>query len=379
MLVVFGFALKAQPLRDINYNYLYDPGHSFSFFTTAARSEDQWKIAYALELKDTTTKLNDLSIQWELRKDLGEKEGEIISTGIHEKRNRYDLSGIINLPSSTSGSIVVAKVVRITANQAWIYYHYLEPKNPVNTLLQTVDGPYLTEHVDVGNSLSLADSGKWIASFYNDNFPAAAPAFSETQARVSPRLRVDSLARIEGGTPFRFFEKGLYLFQQDTSVAEGIAILAHDDYPRFSRVQNLPGPFIYICTKQEYDKLEASNGDKKTFDRTVLTITGDANRARTLIKNYFRRVELANTYFTSYKEGWKTDRGMIYIIFGLPEQVFRFGDREVWKYDNADVKVTFNFTKAPTLFDPDNYVLIRDNRYRERWYQVVDLWRNARL
>lgn len=377
ILIVFSLASKAQPLRDINYNYIYDPGHIFKFSLHAAKS-DEWRINYALQPADTVD-LANFSIRWELRSDLGEKSGEVIASGIEEDRNRYDLSGVIALPPSASGKIIVAKVLRSNTNQAWMYYHYLEPKIPVNTTLQVASEPYLKKYIDVGNTATLSDSGQWIVSFYDDNFPAAAPAFSESQARVSPRLRVDSLMAINGQAMFRFFQKGLYLFQHDTSSAEGVSLMAHDDYPRFAKVQNLPGPFIYICTKQEYDRLEASNGDKKTFDRTVLSITADEDRARKLIKSYFQRVELANTYFTSYKEGWKTDRGMIYIIFGLPEKVFRFGDREVWQYDNAEVKITFNFTKAPTLFDPDNYVLIRDSRYKERWYQMVDLWRNARL
>ena len=97
------------------------------------------------------------------------------------------------------------------------------------------------------------------------------------------------------------------------------------------------------------------------------------------MRSYFRRVELANYYFTSYKEGWKTDRGMIYIIFGLPDEVFKFSDREVWNYNNASYKVTFNFAKSPTIFGPDNFVLIRQKKYQTTWYEVIDLWRNARF
>jgi hypothetical protein len=43
------------------------------------------------------------------------------------------------------------------------------------------------------------------------------------------------------------------------------------------------------------------------------------------------------------------------------------------------LKVTFNFVKSSTLFDPDNYVLIREKKFQETWYEKVDLWRNARF
>jgi hypothetical protein len=97
------------------------------------------------------------------------------------------------------------------------------------------------------------------------------------------------------------------------------------------------------------------------------------------MKTYFRRVEMANEFFTSYKEGWKTDRGMIYIIFGPPDEVYKFFDREVWKYDNIYNKVTFDFAKSATIFDPDNYVLVRDDKYKDTWYEAIDLRRNGQF
>src|SRR5690606_14005651 len=118
---------------------------------------------------------------------------------------------------------------------------------------------------------------------------------------------------------------------------------------------------------------------KKAFDRVILSITRDQERAKKLIRSYFRRVEMANTLFTSYKEGWKTDRGMIYIIFGPPDEVFRFNDREVWNYKAIKQGLSFDFAQSPSLFDPDNFVLIRSKKYTETWYQMIDMWRNARF
>jgi hypothetical protein len=59
--------------------------------------------------------------------------------------------------------------------------------------------------------------------------------------------------------------------------------------------------------------------------------------------------------------------------------VYRFTDREVWTYKNSMYKVTFDFVKSSTLFDPENFVLVRDKKTQETWYEVVDLWRNARF
>jgi GWxTD domain-containing protein len=182
------------------------------------------------------------------------------------------------------------------------------------------------------------------------------------------------------GQEISFPRKGLYLIQKDTLSAEGVAFRVEDDYPRLARIQSLADPLIYVCTRQEFDRVKAAKGDKKAFDRVILGVTGDTERAKHFMRTYFRRVELANQYFTSYKEGWKTDRGMIYIIFGLPNQILRFNEREVWEYKDAMFKkIEFTFVKSSTLFDPDNFVLIRDKKFQETWYDVIDLWRNARF
>ena len=40
-------------------------------------------------------------------------------------------------------------------------------------------------------------------------------------------------------------------------------------------------------------------------------------KAKSLIAIYYNRIQNANLHFTTFKEGWKTDRGMIYVVFGL--------------------------------------------------------------
>jgi GWxTD domain-containing protein len=171
----------------------------------------------------------------------------------------------------------------------------------------------------------------------------------------------------------------LYLVQRDTSSKDGFAFRVYDDYPKYARLENLADPLIYVCTKQEIEKLKGARGDKKAFDRVILSITGNTERAKSFMRNYFINVELANQYFSSYKEGWKTDRGMIYIIFGLPDELYRFSDREVWEYKSDSFKITFDFVRSPTLFDPENYVLVRKKKFQDSWYQIIDLWRNARF
>ena len=379
--LLLSLTIYAQPLRDINYVYLYNPDEAFTVNLKSVRGEGSFTILYALQVKDTSGFMNDYSIQWEGRALLSDKEGTDLSFNNNvSTRNKSGLEGRAIIPIQDAPKYIVARVVKNSAKRAWLFYIALESNHPVNNFLTRNGSSVLDPFIHTHEKLKLAiDSSGWMVSYYDDNFPPAAPAFSEAQARVSRGIQRDSAFQVVGGDEINFSKKGLYLVQKDTNSLEGLAFRAEEDYPQYTKLLNLPGPLIYICTKQEYDRLELAKGDKKAFDRVILNMATDTERARRLMRNYFRRVELANQYFTSYKEGWKTDRGMIYIIFGIPDEVFKFNDREVWNYKNDQFIKRFNFSKSISLFDPDNYVLIREDKFKDAWYEVIDLWRNARF
>lgn len=366
-------AVHAQALRDINFNYLYNPDQPFKFSMRPVRGTTAWSVFYKLQLSDTTASSAEYRIQWELRTTLFEKEG------IKLKNDSTLLQGKVAPPLSAGVQIVVARVTHKSAKQAWLFYQALDPKYPATAIL-TQGGEVVHHHYVKGNQpYTLTGEQLNTVSYYGNVFPAATPVFSESMGRVSAGIQVDSAYTLSENEPLTNLKEGLYLLQKDTNAAEGLSFRVQPDFPRYARIENLADPLIYICSKTEFDKIKAAKGDKKAFDRVILSITGDTERAKKFMRNYFRRVELANIYFSSYKEGWKTDRGMIYLIFGLPDQVFKFNDREVWIYRNDSFKISFDFTKSSTVFDPENYVLIREKKFRETWYEVIDLWRNARF
>lgn len=66
-----------------------------------------------------------------------------------------------------------------------------------------------------------------------------------------------------------------------------------------------------------------------------------------LMEEYYHRVDYANRNFGHYVDGWRTDRGMIYIRYGPPENVerhpFETNTRpyEVWHYYNLNYEFVF--------------------------------------
>ena len=383
-LVLFCFlsvGARAQALRDVNYNFLYDPTEPFTLSIKVIRSTSGWTALYNFTLRDSAHRIDQYHMMWDLRPSIDDKQGTTIDqSAVKKTATSNTMEGEVSIPISASPQVLSVRILNNAVKRAWMLYRILEPNYPVNAYL-TATGKFVpSNYIKINTGVTLVGEGdNKVISYYEDDFPAAVPAFSEGMAKVARSMNVDSTFSIPVNQEISFSKSGLYLVQKDTTAAEGFAFRAQDDYPRLAKVESLADPLIYICTKQEFDKVKAAKGDKKAFDRVILSVTGNTERAKNLMRNYFKRVEWANYYFTSYKEGWKTDRGMIYILFGLPEEIFKFSDREVWNYKSPSLKVTFTFAKSSTLFDPDNYVLIREKKFQETWYEKVDLWRNARF
>jgi len=380
-LLALNFTARAQALQDINYTFLYDPVEPFTLTIKPVRSSTEWKVYLNLIMRDSSQRTDQFHFQFELRTTLAEVQGKTIDPATIQKEiSSNNLKGVVTIPLSATKQYLVIKILNNSVKRAWVFFKPLDPNYPVNGYLTSAGNVVYGDYIRLNDKVVLGGEGdSKIVSYYGDDFPAAVPAFSEGMGRVARALKVDTAFTVSSNEEISFSEAGLYLIQKDTSTADGYAFRVQNDYPRLAKVESLADPLIYVCTKQEFERVKAAKGDKKAFDRVILSITGNQERARDFIRYYFKRVEWANFYFTSYKEGWKTDRGMIYMLFGLPEELYRFNDREVWKYDSPSVKATFNFVRSSTLFDPDNYVLIREKKFQETWYEKIDLWRNARF
>ncbi|MEJ1241254.1 GWxTD domain-containing protein [Chryseolinea sp. T2] len=371
----------SQALRDINYSYLYDPDEPFVLTVKPIRGQDGWAVHFSLVLQDTSQTADQYAMSWDIRTSLEEKSGTTITTDAIQKHiTRTRVEGTVKVPLSTATQYVSLRILNNRVKRVWIHYKALLPNYPSNGYLISEGKAVQVPFAHAGKPLQLAGIAETsVVSYYNDDFPAAVPPFSEGMSRVSRSMVADSTYNIQVNATVTFTKRGLYLVQKDTSSSEGFAFRIEDDYPRLARIESLADPLIYICTKQEFVRVKEAKGDKKAFDKIILGITGSSQRAKDFMRNYYKRVEWANAYFTSYKEGWKTDRGMIYILFGLPDELYRFSDREVWTYKNQFLNATFNFVRSQTLFDPDNFVLIRDKKYQDTWYEKIDLWRNSRF
>jgi hypothetical protein len=79
-------------------------------------------------------------------------------------------------------------------------------------------------------------------------------------------------------------------------------------------------------------------------------------------------------------EGWQTDRGMIYIIFGSPGTIYRSDESESWIYGtpNSTLALNFFFVKVKNPFTENDFTLTRSPSYESNWYRAVEIWRQGR-
>lgn len=184
-------------------------------------------------------------------------------------------------------------------------------------------------------------------------------------------------------------EEGNYRFevrvddeeQEELFKARDFAVLG-SNYPALENPRELAEPLIYLMDHrdhQEMMKIQDPDSLKEEIDRFWLSNVGSASRARQVISLYYERVEQANKQFTNFKEGWKTDLGLIYILFGPPWYVDTTLNNMQWiySYDRSDPRYNFYFRRprGRSEFYPfNNYLLQRDPDYFSIQYRQIERW-----
>jgi len=216
---------------------------------------------------------------------------------------------------------------------------------------------------------------------YSRNFSPPIPPFVE-QGRLPFNYSPDSTFILElksGKTTYFTPEKtGFYFFQSDTSVVQGPTLFRMNaGFPKVTQHSQMRDALQYITTSKEFLQLKSYKIPQVAVDSFWITNTGREDLATEFIRKYYSRFETANKLYSSFTDGWKTDRGMIYIVVGKPTQVFRSFEQEVWIYGDYDDprSLKFYFNKAQNPFTSNDYVLIRNQNYKSVWYQNVHLWR----
>ena len=117
-------------------------------------------------------------------------------------------------------------------------------------------------------------------------------------------------------------------------------------------VENSFQQMKYILTNDERKKAKGKKG--KELESLFLSFWKERDPTpntsiNELMEEYYIRVNYVNEYFNmSWREGWETDFGMIYILFGPPDQIERSNSTstsssiyQVWYYSRLNKQFVF--------------------------------------
>ncbi len=183
-------------------------------------------------------------------------------------------------------------------------------------------------------------------------------------------------------THYNLMETGMYFVRIDDKNPEGLSLFNFGgSFPQVKNPGELMEPLFYLSTLAEYRDLRKESNRKLAVDNFWLMIGGNVEKSRELIRIYYNRVVYSNLYFTSNKEGWKTDQGMIFILFGPPSRIRMTGTGERWYYftKRRGNPIEFRFERRPDAFSDQNMIWVKSTETQMFWNEAVRSWRKGKV
>jgi GWxTD domain-containing protein len=193
---------------------------------------------------------------------------------------------------------------------------------------------------------------------------------------------LDSSKTLLGSSSKKFFvyRPGVSI---DTSAALPSEDVATSEYISMSdkEMDQEFGWAKYLSTEAEKKQYEALSDvkakQKFLFDFWQRRTYAASSPSTDLKQEYYKRVNFANENFsTGLREGWKTDRGRVYIVYGPSDEIERSPSSaesnpyEIWHYNGIQGGVIFVFVDRNNL---DDYILVhsthRDEIHDDSWYE----------
>jgi GWxTD domain-containing protein len=185
---------------------------------------------------------------------------------------------------------------------------------------------------------------------------------------------VDSITNVGVSSSKRFFVYNPSIVYVDT-FQQQISPVLSTQFGAMSEeeLDDLYNKSKYIASNQEQDQYDALTTieSKREFLYNFWKArdenpSDDFNQS---YNSYLKRVDDCNQrYRAMSKEGWKTDRGRVYLIYGEPSEIERYPNQietrpyEIWSYHNLEGGVFFIFAD---LFGFSDYQLVHSNKRGE--------------
>jgi GWxTD domain-containing protein len=191
--------------------------------------------------------------------------------------------------------------------------------------------------------------------------------------------------------PLMFPDEGIYFCSAERDSEEGYTFFNFGEtFPLMTDPLTMIKPLAYLASQEEMNKMLSSPRPKTGLDEFWTNCGGNIDKSRELIRIYYTRIIYSNYYFTSFKEGWRTERGMIYTIYGPPDKVYKSSSEESWGYRKPVLKSSwggryrlkeeylfFNFRIRKSKYSDNDFYLIRNETLVSNWDRAVATWRKG--
>lgn len=175
---------------------------------------------------------------------------------------------------------------------------------------------------------------------------------------------------------------GLYKIGNSDNLSEHFTFLHRPKgFPVPSDFRELNFSTSYFQNQEEMMSLLQQEDQRNAFEDFWLKKCGTKEKAKNVMQAYYERMEIANINFSSYTDGWRTDRGMVFMILGPPARVFNQKDTEIWVYGRESNVNNLNFAFERKYSNKIGvyYQLQRHNGYRQVWSIALNTWRAGRI
>ncbi|MGZ4053447.1 MAG: GWxTD domain-containing protein [Bacteroidia bacterium] len=404
VIIACGTSRKAENKAPAS-SYKHDPNTIHPEFTVYHVSDSISELYFKINSKELLyTRANGVNfstnvlISYRLLASYDAKEvvdsSSVRLLDVNDESVTKDLIGKIKVKALTPHSYFLrVTVADINRNISVTNVLTIEKENDLNrqnflVKSKALDVPVFHSYIKLDDPLTITYKAKIAVTvfvrYYNREFPLAAPPFSISDPRPF-QYKPDSTYMLQlskdGITDFVAHKKGFYHIQLDTTKRDGLTLFNFsENFPDIKKADEMVPPLRFITSRQEYDEISTSANPRGSIEKFWLACTGSQDRAKEIIRKYYNRVKDANLFFTSYIEGWKTDRGMIYLIYGAPNVIYRTANAEVWTYgeENNINSLSYSFLKVNNPFSDNDYTLERSSVYKQSWGSAVDIWRQGR-
>lgn len=357
-------------------------------------SDSKFTLYLQIEKIEENANLQNFNLSYSLVNSYSEtiSEDQINILGVNDltmdTERHWVFKKEVEIDEAVESQIAILSV--LDTRQSDEYYYHIDLKSPFVYQHAKVGAFYANgvafdqNYINLGESL-LFDSfeGPGINSFYYPmEFPIPFPPMETRPANVPKELEVIDEGDFLENVPKSLDDLGYYLFQTDTSDFGGLMIkTAHNAFPKVKDWDEMVDIVTYISTRREHEDLLKAEDKKKALDEYWIGMTRNSETSKEVIREYFRQIEFANILFTDFKEGWKTDKGMVYVVMGPPNEVNFSLNQEVWSYGGMgeSSKIKFTFARIKNVLTPHYYTLNRSRAYQPVWFKSISQWRSGRM